>query len=41
LGLALAVADEVYIMESGQIVYNGHPKELAANEHIKHEYLGV
>lgn len=41
LGLALAVADEVYIMESGQIVYQCHPEELAANDEIKHKYLGV
>lgn len=41
LGLALAVADEVYIMEGGQIVYKGHPEELAADDKIKHKYLGV
>lgn len=41
LGLALAVADEVYVMERGQIVYHGGPKELDANEEVKHNYLGV
>ncbi len=41
LGLALAVADEVYLMESGQIVYHGDPEDLAANDAIKHKYLGV
>lgn len=41
LGLALAVADEVYVMERGQIVYHGGPKELDANEEVKHKYLGV
>ena len=41
LGLALAVADEVYIMEGGQIVYNGHPEALAADDEIKYKYLGV
>lgn len=41
LGLALAVADEIYVMESGQIVYHGSPDDLAANDEIKHEYLGV
>ena len=41
LGLALAVADEVYLMESGQIVYHGDPEDLAANEAIKYKYLGV
>ncbi len=41
LGLALAVADEVYIMESGQIVYHDHPEKLAANDEVKYKYLGV
>lgn len=41
LGLALAVADEVYIMESGQIVYHDHPEKLAANDKVKYKYLGV
>jgi len=41
LGLALAVADEVYVMERGQIVYHGGPKELDANKEVKHKYLGV
>ncbi len=41
LGLALAVADEVYIMESGQIVYKGEPEELNSNDKIKRRYLGV
>lgn len=41
LGLALAVADEVYLMESGQIVYQGQPEELAAADRIKRKYLGV
>lgn len=41
LGLALAVADEVYLIESGQIVYHGQPANLNANQEIKHKYLGV
>jgi len=41
LGLALAVADEVYVMERGQIVYHGGPKELDAHQEVKHKYLGV
>jgi branched-chain amino acid transport system ATP-binding protein len=41
LGLALAVADEIYVMERGQIVYHGGPKELEANKEVKHTYLGV
>lgn len=41
LGLALAVADEIYVMERGQIVYHGSPRELEANKQVKHTYLGV
>ena len=41
LGLALAVADEIYVMESGQIVYHDSPDDLATNERVKHKYLGV
>jgi len=41
LGLALAVADEVYILERGQVVYRGKPDALAADEEAKHKYLGV
>ncbi len=41
LGLALAVANEVYIMDRGQIVYHGEPAELNADEEVKRQYLGV
>jgi branched-chain amino acid transport system ATP-binding protein len=41
LGLALAAADEIYLMESGEIVYHGTPEELAADDPAKHMYLGV
>jgi branched-chain amino acid transport system ATP-binding protein len=41
LGLALAVADEVYIMDRGQIVYHSNPEDLNANEEVKYKYLGV
>jgi branched-chain amino acid transport system ATP-binding protein len=39
--LALRVADRVYVMSKGQIVYHGTPSELAANEDIKRRFLGV
>jgi branched-chain amino acid transport system ATP-binding protein len=39
--LALAVADRVYVMSKGQIVYAGTPAELEAAEEIKRRYLGV
>jgi len=41
LKFALNLADEVYVMNKGQIVYYGTPAELEANEEIKHTYLGV
>ncbi|HUM17449.1 MAG TPA: ABC transporter ATP-binding protein [Candidatus Nitrosotalea sp.] len=39
--LALRVADRVYVMNKGQIVYEGTPAGLEANEEIKRRYLGV
>lgn len=41
LGLALAVADEIYIMESGEIVYHGTPAMLTEDDATKQRYLGV
>ena len=41
LALALRVADRVYVMSKGQIVYDGTRAELDANEEIKRRYLGV
>ena len=39
--LALRVADRVYVMNRGQIVYQGTPAGLEADEEIKRRYLGV
>jgi branched-chain amino acid transport system ATP-binding protein len=39
--LALRVADRVYVMSKGQIVYEGTPASLEADEEIKRRYLGV
>jgi branched-chain amino acid transport system ATP-binding protein len=39
--LALRVADRVYVMNKGQIVYQGPPAGLEANEEVKRRYLGV
>jgi branched-chain amino acid transport system ATP-binding protein len=39
--LALRVADRVYVMSKGQIVYHGSPSELNANEDVKRRFLGV
>jgi branched-chain amino acid transport system ATP-binding protein len=39
--LALRVADRVYVMNKGQIVYEGTPASLEAHEDVKRRYLGV
>ncbi|HBH02865.1 MAG TPA: ABC transporter ATP-binding protein [Candidatus Rokubacteria bacterium] len=39
--LALRVADRVYVMSKGQIVYEGTPAELDAAEDVKRRFLGV
>jgi branched-chain amino acid transport system ATP-binding protein len=41
LPLALRVADRVYVMSRGQVVYHGTPGELAANGDVARRYLGV
>lgn len=41
LRLATGVADWVYVMNKGRIVFEGTPAELDANEEVKHKYLGV
>ncbi len=39
--LALQIADRVYVMSKGQIVYEGSPRALDADEDVKRRYLGV
>ena len=39
--LALRVADRVYVMNKGQIVFEGWPADLEAREDVKRRYLGV
>jgi branched-chain amino acid transport system ATP-binding protein len=39
--LAFRVADRVYVMNKGQIVYEGTPADLEADEEVKRRYLGV
>ncbi len=41
LPMALAVADYVYIVSKGTIVYESTPEELKKNEEVKNTYLGV
>jgi branched-chain amino acid transport system ATP-binding protein len=38
---ALAVADRVYIFETGRVVWQGAPAELLASQDILHRYLGI
>ncbi len=39
--LALSVADYVYVMNKGRLVYQSAPEDLWRNEEIKTRYLGV
>jgi branched-chain amino acid transport system ATP-binding protein len=41
ISLALALADYVYIISKGVIVYESNPQELKSNEEIKSKYLGI
>ena len=41
LGLALKLADEIYILEKGQIVHQSTPQVLEANRDVARRYLGV
>lgn len=41
LKFVLDLADDIYIITSGKIVYNSSPEELWQNEEVKYLYLGV
>jgi branched-chain amino acid transport system ATP-binding protein len=41
LPLALELADRVYVMSKGRIVFEGTPDALSGNEEVKRQYLGV
>ena len=41
LNMALSVADGVYIVSKGSVVYQGNPEDLRHNEEIKQKWLGV
>ncbi len=41
VSLACNAADEVLIMNKGQIVWQGKPGDLLADESVQHKYLGV
>jgi branched-chain amino acid transport system ATP-binding protein len=41
LSFALEVADDVYIMNKGKIVYHSTPDDLRRNEEAKARHLGI
>lgn len=41
LNLALSIADRVYVMNKGRIVFEGIPSDLRDQEEVMHRYLGV
>ncbi len=41
LSFALEVADDVYIMSKGKIVYHSTPDDLRGNEEVKARHLGI
>lgn len=41
LALATRVADRVYVMNKGEIVFSGTPDELAASRDVETRYLGI
>src|SRR5918911_1573999 len=41
LGLALKLADEIHILDRGEIVYSGTPAALSTDQAVKQRYLGV
>jgi branched-chain amino acid transport system ATP-binding protein len=41
LALALAVADRLYVLNKGQVVFEGTQSELSADDDVKNRYLGV
>jgi branched-chain amino acid transport system ATP-binding protein len=39
--LAIGLADIVYVLENGEVVFRGSAAELDGDEQIKRRYLGV
>jgi branched-chain amino acid transport system ATP-binding protein len=40
-GLAIEVADRLYVLAGGQVVWQGSPEELEAADDVRHLHLGV
>jgi branched-chain amino acid transport system ATP-binding protein len=41
LAMALQIADWLYVMRKGRIVFEGTPEELIQDEDAKKQYLGI
>lgn len=41
LDVALDLADRIYILDNGEVVYHGSPQDLARDEQAQIQYLGV
>lgn len=41
ISTALSIADDVYILSKGQVVYHGHPEELQNNMDIAYQHLAL
>jgi branched-chain amino acid transport system ATP-binding protein len=39
--MALKVADYLYILSNGEVVYESTPEQLRSNDEIKAKYIGV
>jgi len=41
LNMALSVADYIYVVSKGSVVWEGLPDDLRTNEEVKQKWLGV
>ena len=41
INTALSIADDVYILSKGEVVYHGQPTELQKNMNIAYQYLAL
>ncbi|MDA8236146.1 MAG: ABC transporter ATP-binding protein [Clostridia bacterium] len=41
INMALKIADSVFVLNKGQVVFSGTPKELVDNTEVQSQYLGV
>jgi len=41
VNMALKIADSVFVLNKGEVVFSGTPKELHENPDVQHQYLGV